>query len=72
MKIFIKGGLALLFDGRTFRLEQKDILTEENRIAQIADPGLIRLFESGGEITVIDAAGKLVMPGLITRILMLI
>lgn len=64
MNILIKGGLALLFDGQTFHLEPKDILTENNRIRTIADPDTICI-EEKENIKEIDARGKLVMPGLI-------
>ena len=66
MKIFIKGGLALLFDGQTFYLEPKDILIDGNLISKISDPGSSADFAGETEpVKVIDAAGKLVMPGLI-------
>ena len=65
MNIFIKGGLALLFDGQTFYLEKKDILIEGNEIRRIADPEQISLSSVAEGVQVIDAKGKLVMPGLI-------
>lgn len=60
MDILLKGGLALLFDGQTFRLEKKNIYIEGNTIARITDPDTVLSAEKE-----IDAAGKLVMPGLI-------
>ena len=62
MDILIKGGLALLFDGQTFQIEQKDIRIKGNRIIEISEGGT--LCASNGE-KVIEAGGKLVMPGLI-------
>lgn len=66
MKILIKGGLALLFDGQTFNVEFKDILVEGNEISKIAEPGGISESElKDQDLKVINAEGKLVMPGLI-------
>lgn len=65
MNILIKGGLALLFDGQTFYLEQKDILVEGNEIRKVADPGQISLSSPAEGAKIINADGKLVMPGLI-------
>lgn len=65
MNIFIKGGLALLFDGQTFITQKKDIVTEGNRIVRIAPAGEISRQDLCGEVTQIDASGKLIMPGLI-------
>ncbi len=66
MKILIKGGLALLFDGQTFKVEFKDILVEGNEISKIAEPGSISESElKDQDLKVINAEGKLVMPGLI-------
>ena len=66
MKILIKGGLALLFDGQTFHLEQKDILIDRNLISKITDSGSSADPTGNTEpVKVIDAEGKLVMPGLI-------
>ncbi len=66
MKILIKGGLALLFDGQTFKTEFKDILVEGNTISKVADPGsLSEASPEDSELKILDASGKLVMPGLI-------
>lgn len=65
MNILIKGGLALLFNGQTFYLRKKDIVTEDQLIRQIADPGQISPEYVTEQTKVIDAEGKLVMPGLI-------
>lgn len=66
MNILIKGGLALLFDGQTFKVEFKDILVEGNEISKIAEPGSISESElKDQDLKVINAEGKLVMPGLI-------
>ncbi len=62
MDILIKSGLALLFDGQTFELKQKDIYIEGNEIREVAEPGSAAAPEG---VKVIDAQGKLVMPGLI-------
>ncbi len=64
MKILIKGGLALLFDGQTFKVEPKDILVDGNQIAKVAEQGTLEE-ASAADLKIIDAAGKLVMPGLI-------
>lgn len=65
MNIIIRGGLTLLFDGKTFYLEKKDILTEGSLIKQITDPGTLSLSSLAEGALEIDAKGKLVMPGLI-------
>ena len=66
MKILIKGGLALLFDGQTFKTEFKDILVEGNVISKVADPGsLSEAALDDSKLKILDASGKLVMPGLI-------
>lgn len=59
MKTLIKNGLALLCDGSGWRQEKKDILIDENRIARIDTS----IAPEGA--SVIDAAGKLLMPGII-------
>ena len=59
MKTLIKNGLALLWDESGWRYEKKDILINGNRIECVGD---LTALEAG---KVIDAAGKLVMPGLI-------
>ena len=59
MKTLIRNGLALLRDDAGWYVEQKDILIRDNRIASVS-PAL-----PAEGCRVIDAAGKLVMPGLI-------
>ncbi|MBO7376279.1 MAG: amidohydrolase family protein, partial [Clostridia bacterium] len=60
MSILIKNGLVLLRDGAGWKTERRHIVIEGNRIAKIT-----RRLPDAGEFRVIDAAGKLVMPGLI-------
>ncbi|MBE6910244.1 MAG: amidohydrolase [Ruminococcaceae bacterium] len=59
MKTLIKNGLALLWDEAGWRYEKADVLIDGNRIARVA-PSI-----GAEDASVIDAAGKLVMPGLI-------
>ena len=59
MKTLIKGGLVLLHDESGWRYEGLDVLVDGNRISEVA-PDI-----AAGGCEVIDAAGKLVMPGLI-------
>ncbi len=59
MKTLIRNGLVLLRDGSGWRCEKSDVLIDETRIASVA-PSL-----AAEGASVIDAAGKLVMPGLI-------
>ena len=59
MKTLIKNGLALLYGGNGWNAEKKDILISGNRIEKVGE-GI-----SAEGCDVIDAAGKLVMPGLI-------
>lgn len=59
MKIVIKNGLVLLYDNSGWHYEKRDVLIEGNRISKITTSAL---YEEG---TVIDAAGKMIMPGLI-------
>lgn len=59
MKTLIQNGLALLWDENGWRCEKADLLIDGNRIARIA-PSIAAEAE-----TVLDAAGKLVMPGII-------
>lgn len=59
MKILIKNGLALFYDESGWRYEKKDILLDGNKIERIA-PSI-----TAEDASVLDAAGKLVMPGLI-------
>ena len=59
MRTLIKNGLVLLSEGSGWKIEKKNIVIRDNKIEDIsADP----LVEG---CKVIDAAGKLVMPGLI-------
>ncbi len=59
MKTLIQNGLVLLRDENGWRYEKLDILIDGNRIARIAAS------VAAEDASVIDAAGKLVMPGLI-------
>ena len=59
MKTLLQNGLVLLYDGNGWRYEKKDILLDGNRIGSIASS------IPAGAADVIDASGKLVMPGLI-------
>lgn len=58
-KILIRGGRVLLRDGKGWKAEKADILIRGNRIEQVGTAIGAKSAE------VIDAAGKLVMPGLI-------
>ena len=59
MKTLIQNGLVLIKDGAGWKTEKADILIDGNRIAAVGT-GLDAV---GGEV--IDAAGKMAMPGLI-------
>ena len=59
MKTLIKNGLVLLWDGAGRNIEQKNILINGSRIASVTAGA------SDGADRVLDAGGKLVMPGLI-------
>ncbi len=59
MKTLIQNGLVLLRNGTDWVLKRQDVLVDGNRIARIAPD----LGADGCEV--LDAAGKLVMPGLI-------
>lgn len=59
MKTLIQNGLVLLFDGTGWKTEKKDVLISGSRIERVESA----LKPEG--CRVIDAAGKLVMPGLI-------
>lgn len=59
MKTLIQNGLVLLFDENGWRYEKKNILIDGNRIEHVTSS------IPSGDFTVIDAAGKLVMPGII-------
>ena len=65
MNILIKSGLALLFDGQTFHIKPRDILIKGNEIAKIEPAGTLPTEAAEGSLKVINAEGKLVMPGLI-------
>ena len=59
MSTLIKNGLVLLYDGSGWKTEKKDVRIDGNRITRVGE----KLPAEG--CTVIDAAGRLVMPGLI-------
>ena len=59
MKVLIKNGLVLMNEGAGWKTEKKDIVIRGNRIEAITDSA------PAEGCSVIDAAGKLVMPGLI-------
>lgn len=59
MKTLIKDGLVLLYDESGWRYEKQNILISGNRIEKITSSVIF------DDCRVIDAAGKLVMPGLI-------
>ena len=59
MKTLIQNGLVLIKDGAGWKTEKADILIDGNRIAAVGTG----LDAGGGEV--IDAAGKMAMPGLI-------
>ena len=59
MKKLIKNGLVLLWDESGWKCEKNDVLINGNRIERIAPSQIAE------GCTVIDASGKLVMPGLI-------
>lgn len=58
MKRLITGGKVVLESG----LEERDILIENNKIIEIISPDIER---PSGEYDIIDANGKIVMPGII-------
>ena len=62
MKTLIKNGLTLLDDGEKFYLKNCDITIEENKIEKVEEAGTA---DGSKAEKVIDASGKLVMPGLI-------
>ncbi len=71
-RLLIKNGLALLWDGSEWKIEKKDIFISGSRIESIAAPGSksFELCTLNSELSqfpfrIIDAKGKLVMPGLI-------
>ena len=59
MKTLIKNGLALLWDGAGWKIEQKNILIDGSRIASVTAGA------RDDADRILDASGKLVMPGLI-------
>ncbi len=59
MKTLLKNGLVLLYDETGWRYEKKDLLIDGNKISRIA----LSIPAEGA--SVIDAAGKLIMPGII-------
>ncbi|MBR4539446.1 MAG: amidohydrolase [Clostridia bacterium] len=59
MKTLIKNGFVLFYDENGWRYEKKDILINGNRIERISSSPLPEGYD------VLDAAGHLVMPGLI-------
>ena len=59
MKTLIKNGLALLWDGSGWKIEQKNILINGSLIASVTAD----ICDNADRV--IDASGKLVMPGLI-------
>ena len=59
MKTLIKNGLVLLWDGAGWKIEQKNILIDGSRIASVTAGAC----EDADRV--LDAGGKLVMPGLI-------
>ena len=63
MNTLIKDGLVLLKDGDGYKIEKNDILISGNKIAAISSEFNPRLMYQADEI--VDAFGKLVMPGLI-------
>ena len=63
MLTLIKDGLVLLKEDGRYKIEKKDILIEENEIAAVLPEVPAKLAYSADEV--IDAFGKLVMPGLI-------
>ena len=59
MKTVIQNGM--ICDGSGHEPELKDILIENNRIAELASPGTF----AGAEADIIDASGKIIAPGFI-------
>ena len=73
MTTLIKNGLALLWDDAGWKIEPADILIDGNRIAAVQlyeyFSSLLRKASPSGNFQfpdrILDASGKLVMPGLI-------
>ena len=63
MKTLIKDGLVLLKDGDGYRIEKNDVLIDGDRIALVVPEIPQKLLYMADEI--VDAFGKIVMPGLI-------
>lgn len=63
MKTLIKDGLVLLKDGDGYKIEKNDILINGNTIEAISSTFNPRFMYEANEV--VDAFGKLVMPGLI-------
>ena len=61
--LLLKDGFVLLQDGEGWKYEKKDILIDGNRIAAVMDEAPAPMAYAADEV--IDALGKLVMPGLI-------
>ena len=59
MRMLIENGFVLLYEENRWRYEKLNILVEGNRIARITPHPV------SGDFPVIDATGRLVMPGLI-------
>ena len=59
MKTLIKNGFVLFYDENGWRYEKKDILIDGNRIERTG------VFPLTDDHQVLDASGKLIMPGLI-------
>ena len=59
MKTLLKNGLVLLYDKKGWHYKKADVLLDGNRIERIATS------VSAEDASVIDASGKLIMPGLI-------
>lgn len=64
MKLLIKNGKLLLSDKEGFRIEKRNLEIENEKITRIL-PSEEPTDPSGGYSKVIDATGRLVMPGLI-------
>lgn len=63
MKTLIKDGLVLLKDGDSYKIEKNDVLINDNKIELVVPEFSNRMMFMVDEI--VDAFGKLVMPGLI-------
>jgi len=63
MKTIIKDGLVLLKDGEGYKIEKNDVLIDGERIALVAPEIPQKMLYMADEV--VDAFGKIVMPGLI-------